>query len=84
MLKTMLVGAALFWVAKPPIAQQQNSWALFAKVKFKDVYFEEYGAFTPMPVFDAVIKAWQGKVITLTGYVLPQSELQDSFTGIVL
>jgi hypothetical protein len=84
MLKTMLVGAALFWVAKPTIAQQQNSWALFAKVKFKDVYIEEYGAFTPMSVFDAVIKAWQVKEITLTGYVLPQSELQDSFTGIVL
>ncbi|MBK8567298.1 MAG: DUF3299 domain-containing protein [Saprospiraceae bacterium] len=80
----MLLSAALLWVAQTPIVQQQSGWALFAKVKFKDLYFEEYGAFAAVPVFDAAIKSWQGKEISLTGYVLPQSELQDGFTGIVL
>lgn len=41
----MLLSAALLWEAPTPIAQQQNGWTLFAKMKFKDIYFEEYAAF---------------------------------------
>jgi len=64
-------------------AQQTNLWQVFEKVKFRDTYVKEFRDILPVPEFDAGIRSWEGKVITLTGYVIPATEA-PGFPNIIL
>lgn len=64
-------------------AQHPNGWKLFTGLDFKEVWFAEYGASVPTPIFEGPIKQWEGKEIILKGYVIPINEL-NQFEEIVL
>lgn len=50
---------------------ESNGWDTFGDVTFKRTYFPEANAHFLVPQFDAEIKAKEGKMLTLTGYVMP-------------
>lgn len=52
-------------------AQSTDGWLLFAKVKFKSMFFQEYKENFLVPMFDSKIKAVEGLEITLQGHYLP-------------
>lgn len=64
-------------------AQETNLWQVFEKVKFRDTYVKEFRDILPVPEFDARIRAWEGKTVTLTGYVIPATEA-PGFPNIIL
>lgn len=48
-----------------------NGWDTFAQVKFKPKYVTEVNGDVLFPMFDANIRAKEGKEIFLKGYVMP-------------
>lgn len=85
MFKPFVVGLILFCPHLTDIihAQPVNMWQVFEKVKFRDAYIKEYKDILHVPEFNNDIKSWEGKVITLTGYVIPATEA-PGFEWIVL
>jgi len=51
-------------------AQEQLNWTDFADVEFKPTYNEKYGIEFLMPTFGDIIKSYDGKSISITGYFL--------------
>ncbi len=81
----VLVGIFVFLNVSPNQVQAQpvNMWHVFEKVNFRDAYIKEFKDILPVPDFDTTIKAWEGKEISLTGYVIPATEA-PGFEWIVL
>lgn len=77
----LLLWTAAGWT--PALAQKTNMWQVFEKVKFRDTYVKEFRDILPVPQFDEAIRAWEGKEITLTGYVIPATEA-PGFDWIIL
>lgn len=85
-MRLFLILFAMLHGAVPQSAGQNqpiNMWQEFAKVPFKDTYVRQFKDIFPVPEFDARIRAWEGKVITLTGYVIPATEA-PGFDWIIL
>lgn len=78
---------SLCWMG--PLAQgyaqtaKPNLWEVFEKVKFREIFYQEFEDVLPTPQFDEAIRKWEGKVITLNGYVIPATEA-PGFEWIVL
>ncbi|MCO6486087.1 MAG: hypothetical protein J5I41_09985 [Saprospiraceae bacterium] len=64
-------------------AQSPNMWEVFAKVRFSDTYVREFRDILPVPEFGPAITVWDGKEISLTGYVIPATEA-PGFEWIIL
>ena len=60
-----------------------NLWEVFEKVKFREIFYQEFEDVLPTPQFDEAIRKWEGKVITLNGYVIPATEA-PGFEWIIL
>ena len=82
-----LLFLLVFWIG--PTAQvfsqtaKANLWEVFEKVKFREIFYKEFKDVLPTPQFDDNIRKWEGKVITLTGYVIPATEA-PGFEWIIL
>jgi hypothetical protein len=50
---------------------QDNTWKLFSDVKFVKKYYPDVDTELLTPVFDTRIKSYQGKDVTIKGYVIP-------------
>jgi uncharacterized membrane protein YcgQ (UPF0703/DUF1980 family) len=82
--RVALVGMALGILATCQAQSGEiNMWKEFEKVKFRDIYYKEFKDMLPTPQFDDAIRAWEGKVIRLTGYVIPATEA-PGFEWIIL
>ncbi len=53
------------------------NWKFLSRVKFDEVFNEEMDAYIPYPVFHPTIKAYDGKKVQLSGYVIPIDETGD-------
>ncbi|MBP6185929.1 MAG: hypothetical protein KA479_13385 [Saprospiraceae bacterium] len=82
-LAIIVLSCLFFYLSPQAQAQPINMWHVFEKVKFRDAYIKEFKDILPVPQFDDAIKAWEGKEITLTGYVIPATEA-PGFEWIVL
>lgn len=49
----------------------EMNWEQFAKVTFKDSWSEKYKIKSQKPVFDAAIKKFDGKQISIAGFLIP-------------
>lgn len=67
------------------LAQSQpvNGWELFKKVEFQKKFFKDYGMFVTWPKFDDGIRAWEGREILLSGYIIPTSDA-GGYKGVIL
>jgi len=54
--------------------QAEQSWSLFEKATFRDIYLEEYGAYASLLNEDPEIKALDNTLITIRGYHIPVME----------
>lgn len=54
-----------------------EGWQTLEKLKLQKTYDEFLGEETDMPIFSDDIRAFDGKVVTIEGYVIP---LQESFS----
>ena len=70
MRKYFITLSLWIFVSSFAIAQQQMTWTDFADVEFKPTYNEKYGIEFLMPTFGDVIKSYEGKLISITGYFL--------------
>ncbi|MBK8954485.1 MAG: hypothetical protein IPM34_02880 [Saprospiraceae bacterium] len=52
-------------------AQAQNMWPALAKVTYKKEYDELLGIKVDKPIFSKELKALEGKIIQLKGYIIP-------------
>ncbi len=60
----------LFSVGKGK-AQEQLNWKVLADVEFELQYLKEYEMRLMVPVFGKMLKAYEGKEVVLSGYVIP-------------
>src|SRR5688572_3810857 len=60
----------------------ENSWDIFARVKFNPKFFKEFNEHFLVPTFDAEIKAYEGKQIILKGHYLPY-DLSDKTAMVI-
>lgn len=75
MLKTirflLFVGIA-FWATVPAAqAQSKNLWTTLGKVTFKKQYDEMLGFKVDVPVFADEVRALNGKLVEIKGYIIP-------------
>jgi len=66
------------WQSLPP-----DGWKLFEKVTFEKRFFKEFGMFITWPKFDDDIRAWEGKEVMLSGYIIPTAEA-GGYEGLIL
>lgn len=50
---------------------QEDSWEIFARVKFNPKFYKEVNEYFLIPEMTKEIKALEGKPVTLTGHYLP-------------
>lgn len=50
------------------------SWSILAQVEFDEKYSEEVQAYVPYPNFAPIVKALDGKEISIQGYLIPVDE----------
>jgi len=71
-----LIALILFAVTEPAqVIQDKNFWHVLAEVRFKK---ENKGGYEmEVPVFTDHLKSWNGKKISLKGFVIPVGEVGD-------
>ncbi len=73
----------LLCAALPAKAQIQHpGWKILADTKFKAQYFKQYQESFLVPTFGAELKAHEGKLFRIRGYVIPL-ELEEGHTVII-
>jgi len=75
MLKTirfiLFVGIAFCATAPAAQAQSKNLWTTLGKVTFKKQYDEMLGFKVDVPVFADEVRALNGKLVEIKGYIIP-------------
>ncbi|MFZ4426157.1 MAG: hypothetical protein ACOYOO_03285 [Saprospiraceae bacterium] len=75
MLKTirfiLIVGIAFGATAPAVHAQSKNLWTTLGKVTFKKQYDEMLGFKVDVPVFADEVRALNGKLVEIKGYIIP-------------
>ncbi|NUO00962.1 MAG: hypothetical protein HUU01_10150 [Saprospiraceae bacterium] len=54
------------------------NWQMLAKIEFKEMFNDEADAFVPYPIFHPLIKALDGKMVQIKGYVIPTEEIGNT------
>ena len=60
-------------------AQNNITWSILADVKFEKKYSEDYGMNYDEATFGDQVKAYEGKEITIKGYMIPLDALGISY-----
>jgi hypothetical protein len=74
MLKQMLFSLALLLAAGATLSAQSsdtNLWKILGNITYKKEYDELLGFKVDVPVFAAEVRALEGKVVELKGYIVP-------------
>ncbi len=74
MKKSVLLILMLIGLLKVTWAQTDLTWKQLADVEFKPRFFKEYNQKYLVPIFGKTPKAYEGKEVTITGYVIPLRE----------
>lgn len=65
------ISIALLSASSPATAQSKNLWTTLGKVTFKKQYDEMLGFKVDVPVFGEEVKALNGKLVEIKGYIIP-------------
>lgn len=71
MKKIIIACLAVFLLASAFVVRQDNMWALFAKTRFVEKLNREFGMYFLYPKFPEELKAFEGKLVTMTGFYIP-------------
>ncbi len=69
----------LFLCSISSFGQLVNGWKLFEQVKFEERYNEDIDFYVSYPKFDSKIKAYEGKIVELKGYLIPLEKENDFY-----
>ncbi len=64
----------LFGLSLPAWAQTHLTWDQLAEVEYEARFFEKYDQKFLVPLFGKTPKAYEGKEVTVTGYIIPIDE----------
>ncbi|HFA49179.1 MAG TPA: hypothetical protein ENJ95_09195 [Bacteroidetes bacterium] len=81
-MKNIIIALAIF-AALPAFSQHQNAWDIFSQTEFQKTFSKELGMFMTWPKFSDDILKWQGKEVTIVGYIIPTGEA-GGFDGIII
>ncbi len=71
-IRSLLFVAIAFWFTTPDAhAQSKNLWTTLGKVTFKKQYDEMLGFKVDVPVFADEVRALNGKLVEIKGYIIP-------------
>lgn len=71
-MRTLLIFCALLFAGQATLsAQTNNLWTTLAKITYEKRFDDLLGFKVDVPVFAAEIKALEGKVVEVTGYIVP-------------
>ena len=73
-MRVSLIVFICFCISQSLFGQASNSWLLFEKASFKDVYLEDYGAYASLLNEDPEIMALNNLDLTIKGYHIPVME----------
>ncbi|MEM8523306.1 MAG: DUF3299 domain-containing protein [Bacteroidota bacterium] len=60
-------------------AQTQVTWKQLADVRYEAKYLEDFGAEYLTPIFGKSPKLYDGKIVTVTGYMIPVDEEESAY-----
>lgn len=63
---SLLIGS--WQISSPPAT---ITWANLADVKYRKKFYIEAGAYFSYPTFGNTIKSYEGKIVSIVGYVIP-------------
>lgn len=69
----LLIGVVLGY------AQELITWTTLADVKFEEVFLEDLGFSTDKATFGETIKSFEGKEITISGFMIPLDAMGTSY-----
>jgi len=72
-MKILLVAFVFIWLAGSAVAQPANFWQVLAEVSFKSTQ-DANGYSIEKPLFSRYLQSFQGKKVTLKGYMIPLGE----------
>ena len=67
----IFIGSASFNNEKHTLVAEEVSWEILANVTMKEVWSDKYKMKIQKPVFDANIKKLNGKMIYISGFLIP-------------
>ncbi|MBC6992656.1 hypothetical protein QWY85_02630 [Neolewinella lacunae] len=71
-MRTLLLFCALLFAGQATLsAQSNNLWTTLAKITYEKRFDDLLGFKVDVPVFAPEIKALEGKVVEVTGYIVP-------------
>ncbi len=71
-MRTLLLFCALLFAGQATLsAQSNNLWTTLAKITYEKRFDDLLGFKVDVPVFASEIKALEGKVVEVTGYIVP-------------
>jgi hypothetical protein len=71
MRKLLIACVGVLILASSFVVREDNMWALFAKTRFIEKLNREFGMYFLYPKFPDELKAFEGKLVTLTGFYIP-------------
>ncbi len=81
--KTILGLFLFLLVSINSFGQTDLGWKVLSKMEFEEEYNEEYGFDVPYPIFNEKVKALEGKLVVVEGYIIPL-EVGDDHELLVL
>lgn len=79
MKKGLLLFALLWLLGTDGQAQTELTWRQLADVEFELQYLKEYDARFMVPTFGKSIQAYDGKEVSITGYIIPLDSANTMF-----
>ncbi|MGY6744988.1 MAG: hypothetical protein ACXIUQ_19815 [Cecembia sp.] len=72
MMRKIVLGClAVLLLASSFSLREDNMWALFAKTRFVEKLNREFGMYFLYPKFPDELKAFEGKLVTMSGFYIP-------------
>lgn len=81
-MKFKLLFATVF-LSTSLFSQTPNGWPIFEQVEFGKKFFKTYGMFMTWPKDFDNIRQWEGKVVMLSGYIIPTADA-PGYEGLIL
>jgi hypothetical protein len=69
--KIVLASLAILLISSSFIIREDNMWALFAKTRWVEKLNREFGMYFLYPKFPDELKAFEGKLVTVSGFYIP-------------
>ena len=78
-MKKHLTFGLIYFLSVAALAQEPESWNLFAKTRFEAKFNEQAGEYLFYPTFTDDVKKLEGKEVTLEGFYVPFAPEGDDY-----